>query len=99
MTDNLLRTPLHRELEAGALLLTQCKVSSKLRTSRRRKEKQRMVHSVDSALLAIVIEPDFEDAPLTIINKETPVYFQSPWQLLEVFSALEAEHLFLIQNI
>mmetsp|Transcript_6634 Transcript_6634/g.8140 ORF Transcript_6634/g.8140 Transcript_6634/m.8140 type:complete len:347 (+) Transcript_6634:106-1146(+) len=60
------------------------KVSSKSRTSRRRKEKQKMVHSADPTLLGKVIERDFEDEPLTSSDEETPMSSAITGSLLRV---------------
>lgn len=43
-------------------------------------------------------EPDFEDEPWTSSDEETPMYFQHPQQLLDIFSEMETESLFMIQN-
>lgn len=44
--------------------------------------------------------PNFSDEEeLTSSDSETPLYFQEPNQLLRIFSVLEEENLFLIQNI
>jgi len=42
--------------------------------------------------------PDFEDEALTSSDEESPMYFEGSNQLLQIFSTLEEENLFLIQN-
>jgi len=42
--------------------------------------------------------PDFEDDELTSSGEELPMYFTKPQQLLDIFTALEEQNLFLIQN-
>ena len=42
--------------------------------------------------------PDFEDEELTSSDEDVPMYFGASNQLLDIFSALEEENLFLIQN-
>ena len=43
--------------------------------------------------------PDFDDEELTSSDEDIPMYFGTPNQLPDIFSALEEENLFLIQNI
>ena len=44
-------------------------------------------------------EPSFEDEePLTSSDEDIPMYFEKPKQLLDIFSSLEENNLFLIQN-
>lgn len=47
---------------------------------------------------APVSTPDLEDEPLTSSDEELPMYFKHPQQLLDIFSQLEEQNLFLIQN-
>lgn len=42
--------------------------------------------------------PHFDNEPLTESGEELPMYFQHPQQLLDIFTALEEQNLFLIQN-
>ncbi len=42
--------------------------------------------------------PKFEQEPYTSSGEEIPMYFTHPQQLLDVFTALEEQNLFLIQN-
>ena len=43
-------------------------------------------------------EPKYELEPLTSSGEELPMYFTHPQQLLDIFTALEEQNLFLIQN-
>ena len=45
-----------------------------------------------------VATPELEDEPLTSSDEELPMYFKHPQQLLDIFSQLEEQNLFLIQN-
>ena len=45
-----------------------------------------------------VSTPDLDDEPLTSSDEELPMYFKHPQQLLDIFSQLEEQNLFLIQN-
>lgn len=42
--------------------------------------------------------PDFDDEPLTSSDEDIPMYFHKPQQLRDIFSSMEEENLFLIQN-
>ena len=42
--------------------------------------------------------PNFENEPTTSSGEELPMYFTHPNQLLDIFTALEEQNLFLIQN-
>merc|ERR1719231_225324 len=43
-------------------------------------------------------QPNFEKEPLTSSGQEMDLYFKEPRQLLEIFTKLEEQNLFLIQN-
>lgn len=42
--------------------------------------------------------PDFDDEPLTSSDEDIPMYFNQPYQIAQIFSNMEEENLFLIQN-
>jgi len=64
----------------------------------RRNKREKELAEATVAQVKTASPPDFEDEPLTSSDEETPMYFECPQQLLEIFSALEEENLFLIQN-
>jgi hypothetical protein len=53
----------------------------------------------DSPRLNIPPPPRYEDEPIPAIEeREVPMYFEQPQQLMDTFAALEEQNLFLIQN-
>lgn len=53
----------------------------------------------DSPRLNIPPPPKYEDEPVPSIDeREVPMYFEQPQQLMDIFAALEEQNLFLIQN-
>ena len=67
--------------------------------SRRQREKEKADAKDELEKMAEMEPPDYDDEPFTDSDEEPPMYFKEPQQLLEIFSALEDENLFLIQNM
>ncbi len=78
----------NKEFEAGAI------ESPRGERARRRKEQ----NEVDTKVMSLPPMPDFEDEELTSSDEDMPMFFDKPHQLPDIFSALEEENLFLIQN-
>lgn len=70
----------------------------KKRSQRRARRHQKVV-SVPTLPDELPPEPSFEDEPLTSSDEESPMFFTKPQQLQKIFSNLEEENLFLIQNM
>ena len=70
--------------------------SSRAGRSCRRKPESEVISQKKETLPPM---PDFEDEELTSSDEDIPMYFGTPNQLPDIFSALEEENLFLIQNI
>ncbi|CAM9264981.1 unnamed protein product [Ectocarpus fasciculatus] len=52
----------------------------------------------DSPRLNIPLPPKLEDEVVEVVDREPEMYFSDPQQLMDIFSALEEQNLFLIQN-
>jgi DNA anti-recombination protein RmuC len=52
----------------------------------------------DEQKLVIPPAPKLEDEVVDLPEEEPPMYFKEPQQLMDIFSALEEQNLFLIQN-
>ncbi len=74
--------------------------TSDKRTKRRIRRKQNNTNMNPPApKLELPPMPNFEDEePLTSSDEDIPMYFSKPQQILEIFSSMEEENLFLIQN-
>lgn len=86
--------------------IEQRELEEKAKNERKKKSKRRLrrnQHSrPDTPLPKITLPPmpDFDDDELlTSSDEEIPMYFEQPQQLLEIYSNMEEENLFLIQNM
>ena len=64
------------------------------RRRRKAKEKKKPEETVSPEL----VEPDFEDEPITSSDEELQIFFKEPQQLLQKCSAYEEENIFLINT-
>ena len=70
-------------------------------TKKKRRGRSRRVDCEEPQVIKTVARPqtpEFEDEALTSSDEESPMYFEASNQLLQIFSTLEEENLFLIQN-
>lgn len=70
----------------------------------RKKRGQRKTQIKKASILSnnvpdLPVEPSFEDEVLTSSDEDIPMPFSRPHELLDIFSTLEEENLFLIQNM
>ena len=85
-------------IKAEQIKIQEQELSLKKR-SQRRARRQTEVDVVTALPDQLPEEPSFEDEPLTSSDEEMPMYFTEPQQLQTIFSNLEEENLFLIQNM
>ena len=67
--------------------------------SKRRTRRHQEIESVPKLPVDLPPEPSFHDEPVTSSDEEMPMFFTKPQQLQKIFSDLEEENLFLIQNM
>ena len=66
---------------------------------RKEAEEEERARKIDAAVKAVAIKPeDVSDDEVPEEEREMPMYFAEPQQLLDIFTALEESNLFLIQN-
>lgn len=88
-----------REQEEEKLARVQAEAKSKGgRDKQRRRKEIRTKQNEELIVPTLPPEPDFEDEVLTSSGDDIPMYFKEPQQFLEIFSGLEEDNLFLIQN-
>lgn len=82
------------------------KMSHRLKAREEKRERKKAHHNDKPQGADVAPEfdsptmPDFEDEPLTSDSEEeSPLYFTTPQQLFDKFTALEDDNLFLIQNV
>ncbi len=78
-------------------IILACEQEEKVKKRRPRRKKDKEV-DVPIAKPELPSMPDFDDEPLTSSDEDIPMYFQQPQQLVDIFSNMEEENLFLIQN-
>lgn len=64
----------------------------------RRHKKEADEEDEPESKLSLPPPPKFEDEPVELPSAEPPMFFTDPQQLMDIFSALEEQNLFLIQN-
>jgi AraC-like DNA-binding protein len=84
--------------EQKALEETRAAANKNKRAKRRPRRKQNPDLEASVPKPELPPMPEFEDEPLTSSDEDIPMYFNKPQQVLEIFSSMEEENLFLIQN-